>query len=288
MRNKIKILLISSVVGFGAYASPAPAESTVLAQPTVSTPERRNESQVLSEYSGVVGTSPGHVTISSAGAAFELLPNGTNIYGFFSQTLANDIYYEVRLYGRYNYVTANPNIPGIPPSNENPPPGYGLAGMFGYNFHATDVVDITPYVRINTQYNMGPVYSDTNGDYLNSTTYAFLLGGKLAFRATPVFSPYVNIWGGYQINNLTGSYPNSATKSNTPINGQLNQIALTYEIGMGTKISEHIVLIPYWQYQTTFNNPNTAASTAIDQGGLNQSNITGVAQAFGLKLNVAW
>jgi hypothetical protein len=138
------------------------------------------------------------------------------------------------------------------------------------------------------QHNMGPVYSDTNGDYLNSSTYAYLLGSKLVFRASPLFSPYINIWGGYQINNLTGSYPNSATKSNEPITGELNQIAFTYEIGIGVKLSEHITLIPYWNYATTFNRPDATAATALDQGGLNQGSLTGVAQVFALKLNIAW
>ncbi|MCC2625619.1 MAG: hypothetical protein K0R14_1492 [Burkholderiales bacterium] len=252
------------------------------------TPGVRNESEVLSVYTGVVGTAPKNDTISNAGAAFELLPNGTNVYGFFSQTLSNDIYYEARLYGRYNYIATNPNIPGIPTSNQNPPPGYGLTGILGYNFHPTDLINLTPYVRANGQYNMGPVYNDTNGDYLHSTTYGLFVGGKLTFKATPIFSPYVNLWGGYQVNDLVGSYPNSATKSNVPISGVLNQTVVIYEIGIGAKLSEHISLIPYWQYITNANSPNAAASTALDQGGLNQTNLTGTAQVFALKLNVAW
>jgi hypothetical protein len=252
------------------------------------TPGVRNESQVLAGYSGIVGTSPGHDTVSNAGGAFEFWPNGANIYGFFSQTLANDIYYEARLYGRYNYVTANPNIPGLPPSNITPPLGYGVSGMLGYNFHPNDVVDITPYVRVNVQSDMGPVYSDSNGNKIDSVTYALLAGGKLAFKATPIFSPYVNIWGGYQWNNLSGTYPNAVTMTNTPISGQLGQIAITYEIGLGARLSEHITLIPYWQYITNINQPDAAASTAIDQGGLNQGNLTGTAQVFALKLNIAW
>jgi len=277
---------MSSMVMWTAW--PVPSAAPNLNQSLAPTSEVRNESEVLSEYSGVVGTAPKNVTISNAGGAFEFLPNGTNIYGFFSQTLSNDIYYEVRLYGRYNYITANPNIPGIPPSNQIPPPGYGVSGMLGYNFHPNDLVDITPYLRINVQQDMGPVYSDTNGNHIDSTTYAILPGGRLIFKATPVFSPYVNIWGGYQTNSLTGSYPNSVTMSNVPVSGSLNQIAITYEIGLGTRLSEHITLIPYWQYITTFNNPDAAASAAINQGGPNQSNATGIAQVFALKLNVAW
>lgn len=271
---------------WGAWA--APSASTNSNQSLAPTPEAKNESELLSGYSGIVGTAPKHETISNAGGAFEFLPNGTNIYGFFSQTLSNDIYYEARLYGRYNYVTANPNIPGIPASNETPPEGYGITGILGYNFHPTNLIDLTPYVRINIQEDMGPVYTDTNGNHIDSTTYALLVGGKLAFKATPVFSPYVNIWGGYQVNNLTGSCPNSATMTNVPVSGSLNQTAITYEIGLGIKLSEHIALIPYWDYVTTFNNPDAAASAAINQGGPNLSNITGVAQVVALKLNVAW
>ncbi|MCC2626162.1 MAG: hypothetical protein K0R14_2035 [Burkholderiales bacterium] len=284
MRFKLKLLIMGAICLYIWTWASADTQANLPA----ASQKIRNESQALAGYSGIVGTSPGHDTISNAGGAFEFLPNGTNIYGFFSQTLANDIYYEARLYGRYNYVTANPNIPGLPPSNITPPLGYGITGILGYNFHPSDVVDITPYARINVQSDMGPVYSDSNGNHIDSITYALLAGSKLAFKATPMFSPYVNIWGGYQWNNLSGTYPNAVTNTNTPINGQLGQIAITYEIGLGAKLSEHITLIPYWQYITNINQPDGAASTAIDQGGLNQGNLTGTAQVFALKLNIAW
>lgn len=273
MLYRLKILLISCVLMWGVWADPSTG---------------RNESAVLSEYTGLEGTAPKKETISNAGSALEFLPNGTNIFGFFSQTTATDVYYEIRLYGRYNYVTANPNIPGIPASNENPPPGYDVTGILGYNFHPTQAVNLTPFIRINVAYNMGPVYSDTNGDYVNSTTYAYLIGGKLAVQASPTLSPYATIWGGYQVNNLTGAFPNSATMSNTQITGVLNQIAVYYELGLGIRLSEHLTVVPYWQYITTFNSPNGPAATAIDQGGLNQSYLTGTSQVLAIKLTVSW
>jgi hypothetical protein len=279
---------MSCAIICGVWAAPATIAATQSNESSELTLTARNESAVLSEYSGLVGTAPPHETVSSAGGGFEFLPNGTNVYGFFSQTLSNDIYYEARLYGRYNYITPNPNIPGIPPSNETPPRGYGVTGILGYNFHPTNLVDITPYVRVNYQDDMGPVYADTNGNHIDSKTYALLVGGKLAFKATPMFSPYVNIWGGYQPNSLSGSYTNSVTMSTIPVSGALNQTVITYEIGIGAKLSEHITLVPYWQYITAFNNPDAAASVSLNQGGLNQGNITGVAQVFALRLNVSW
>ncbi|MCC2626176.1 MAG: hypothetical protein K0R14_2049 [Burkholderiales bacterium] len=287
MSFKQKLLIVTVI--FCALWMNQSGATGINANEVSQTTKEQTESYVLQQYSGVQGTAPKHDTVSSSGAAFELLPNGTNVYGFFSQTLANDIYYEARLYGRYNYVTANPNIPGIPASDENPPLGYGIVGILGYNFHPNSSVDITPYVRLNAYNNMGPVYADTDGDYIHSTTYALLLGGKLVFKATSVFSPFINIWSGFQTNDLVGSYPNATThNNNTLISGTLNQWATTYEIGMGTRLSEHITLTPYWQYTTTFNYPNNSASLAINQGGLSQSDLTGTAQAFGLKLGVAW
>lgn len=248
-----------------------------------------DEQAKLKKYSGVVGTAPKQDTITTAGGAFQASPNATNFYVFFSQTLANDVYYEMRLLTRYNYASSNPNIPGIPPSDLNPPMGYGVNGFIGYNFHPADKVNLTPYLRVNWGKNIGgPVLDDSNGDYINSTTYAILPGAKLSFRASPVLTPYVNIWAGFQSNALVGAYPNSKTQTNTPITGTLNQLPITYQVGLGMKLTNTVTLLPYWQYVVTFNYPNTPASLAIDQGGLNQSSLTGSSYAYGLKLSIAW
>ena len=53
------------------------------------------ESTIIANYDDVIGTAPRGQTISAAGAAVEETQNGAQAYGFFTQTLANDIYYEV-------------------------------------------------------------------------------------------------------------------------------------------------------------------------------------------------
>jgi hypothetical protein len=251
-------------------------------------PLTETESQLFGQYGGVVGTAPTNQTISNAGVAIEFWPNANNFFGFFSQTLANNIYYEIRLYGRNNYQSANPDIPNLPTPTGSVPMGYGISTFLGYNFHVNPVTDITPYLRVNLYKDMGPVYNNNQGDFIDSNTYALLVGGKLAFRVNTIFAPYINIWGGYVNNGLTGAFPNSATSSNQSVTGTLNQAAITYEIGASAKLSEHVFIIPYFGYNTIFNYPDSTAQTAIDQGGLNQSNLTGTAAYYGLKLNVAW
>ncbi|MBX9598760.1 MAG: autotransporter outer membrane beta-barrel domain-containing protein [Burkholderiales bacterium] len=281
MRKKLLAFLsLSSSCSIGAVLPLMVVESEIIL----------SESIKLDDYSGVVGTSStSRQTISAAGTGFTASPNGTTFYVFFSQTLANDLYYEARLSGRYNYASSNPNIPGIPASQLTPPMGYGTNWFLGYNFHPTEKVNLTPYLRLNVSHNIsGAVFDDSNGDYVNSTSYATLIGAKLSFRASEVLSPYINIWGGLQRNYLVGAYPNSQTQSNTPVSGILNQIPITYQIGFGMKLTNAVTLLPYWQYTVTINNPDTNAALAIDQGGLNQSSLTGTSYAYGLKLSIAW
>ncbi len=299
MRNKLRVLLTLNGICC-VWAEPSMIEGieseTVISESAPRTKKQASaavanddELTKLHEYSGVVGTAPKQETVTTSGGAFEASPNGTNFYVFFSQTLANDVYYEIRLLTRYNYASSNPNIPGVPASELNPPMGYGTNWFLGYNFHPAPNVNLTPYLRVNLSQNMsGPVLDDTNGDYVNSTTYATLVGAKVSFRASPVLSPYINIWGGFQRNYLTGAYPNSQTQSNTPVNGILDQIPITYQVGLGMKLTNTVTLLPYWQYTVTLNKPDSNASLAIDQGGLNQSSLTGTSYAYGLKLSIAW
>lgn len=279
MKFKIYLVAASYLFSYAAFADNNVAASTSYAPKQI-------ESQVLSQYLGLPGTAPKHDTVSAAGAAFENTPSGTNVYGFYTQTLSNDIYYEFRLYGRENYATTNPNIPGVAVGDLAPSNGYGVTGMLGYAFHTSPTFDITPYVRVNLQQNMAVSFVDTEGDQTNSQTYAVLLGSKFAFKATPTFSPYINLYGGYQNNTLSGTYPSVTVTS--PANGTLIQWVTNYEIGLGTKVSEHVTLIPYWIYTTTFNYPDSQASTSLASGGNGQTSLTGTSQLYGLKVSIAW
>ena len=283
MKLKISLLATACLFNYNVFA-----DNNVTANSIYSS--KQTESQVMTQYLGLPGTAPKHDTVSAAGAAFENTPSATNIYGFYTQTLSNDVYYEVRLYGRENYAASNPGLPGVTASQVSPSRGYGASGFLGYAFHTTPTLDITPYVRVNLQNNMAFAYRDTNGDAINSTTYAVLLGSKFAFKATPTFSPYINLYGGYQNSSINGSYEGSPSVSD-PASGTVVQWVTNYEIGLGTKVSEHITVIPYWVYTTTFNYPDSNASSALNQngvGGLNETSLTGTNQTFGLKLSVAW
>lgn len=261
------------------------SESQLVNASASSNTQSQSQSQILRGYSGNVGTGVRRTTISSTGAAFEFTPSGTNFYGFFGQTLGNGFYYELRGYTKYNYQTSQP-IATVPVSSQTDPMGYGVAVKLGYDFQPTPLIDIIPYLRLQNYYNMGTVYTDNTGNAINSVTYAILPGMKIAYKVTPQFNPYIDLYGGWQQMNLTGNFNNTTTPGSTA--GTVNQTTLTYEIGFSSKLTDNLALIPYMQYITTANSPDATSSTAISQGGFNVSSLTGTQQVFGLKLNYSW
>lgn len=245
------------------------------------------ESQVLSDYSGVTGTAPKGYAISSAGVAVEQWPNAAQTYLFFTQNLANDIYYEVRAYGRYNYKTMNPVFSSVPVSNISNPPGYGFTGIFGYNFHPSEFMDITPYVRFNYLNNMNVVYEDTNGNFINSVGWTAFLGSKFTFKVSKVFTPFLNYYAGYQQVNLSGNLTES-TKPNQVLTAQVEQLLSIFEVGAAFKASQSISIIPYFDYVTSANNPDATAAAPYSQGGFNISPLTSSFQIIGVKASFSW
>jgi hypothetical protein len=250
------------------------------------TTEQQSESQVEKEYSGIVGTGIKHTTVSAAGAAVEFAPSAANFYVFFTQTLDSGIYYEGRLYTRDNYTAQNPIYPSVPISNENNPWGYGAVVKLGYDFHPSETVDLIPYLRVNAYNNMSVVYEDSDGDSIHSTTLAVLPGMKIAYKVTPQFNPYVDLFGGWQQVNLSGNFPQSATPGSAT--GTISQTMFTYEIGFSSKLAPNLALIPYMQYITTTNSPNSTASEPYSKNGFNISSLTTTQQVFGLKLSASW
>lgn len=250
------------------------------------TPAKPAESHFLMNYSGVVGTGIKYNTVSAAGGAVEFSPTGSTFYAFFSQTLANGIYYEGRLYTKDNYNAQNPIFTSVPVSNENNPWGYGAAVKFGYDFHPNEFVDIVPYLRLNAYDNMSTVYEDTNGDYIHSTTYAILPGVKVAYKVTPQFNPYVEFYGGLQQVNLDGNFNQSDTPGSAT--ASVTQQVLTYEIGFSSKLNKNLALIPYMQYITTKSSPDATAQAKYQENGFNISALTATQQVFGLKMSMSW
>jgi hypothetical protein len=248
--------------------------------------KHESESQLEKVYSGVVGTGIKHNTVSAAGGAVEFSPSGSTFYAFFTQTLSNGIYYEGRLYTKDNYNAQNPIFASVPVSNENNPWGYGAVVKVGYDFHPNELIDIIPYLRLNAYNNMSVVYQDTNGDYINSTTFAILPGVKVAYKVTPQFNPYVELFGGWQQVNLSGGFPQSSTPGSAT--ATTTQYALTYEVGFSSKLTSNLALIPYFQYITTQNNPDSTAAAPYNQNGFNISSLTSTQQVFGLKMAASW
>lgn len=270
----------SYAIGNGFYSNNLPSESDTATQST-------SELKDFEQYTGVVGTGIKKLTITSTGASIEQTPSGTQSYLFFTQTLANSFYYEGRLYGKYNYTAQNPVFPTIPTSNENVPAGYGVSGKFGYNFHVTNTLEMTPYLRINAYRNMSVAYADSNGNYINSYTLALLPGMKLTFKLLPTFTPYIDVYGGYQQVYLDGNFT-QGSKSNQTITSTIYQWSVTDEFGFAYKVNDNITLLPYIQYITTQNSPDAVAALPYNQGGFNISELTSTQQVFGLKLSVSW
>ncbi|MFN8769496.1 MAG: hypothetical protein ACK5Z5_09685 [Neisseriaceae bacterium] len=284
MYYKRRILFICFVFiqYFKAYATNSLiTKSTQLAHP-------KTESQVLQDYSGNIGTGINHKTVTATGGAVEFTPGGSNFFVFFSQTLSNDFYYEGRFYTRYNYVSQPPITNDVPISSINNPLGYGAVIKLGYDFHPTNLIDIIPYLRLNAYNNMVVVYSDLNGHSINSTAYAILPGIKIAYKVTPQFNPYVDLFGGWQQVNLSGELSTQTNSSLVSTNGSLNQKVISYEIGFSSKLTNSISLIPYMQYITTVNNPDSSAAASYTDNGFNINGLTNTQQVFGLKFSYAW
>ncbi len=250
--------------------------------------EKNSESSgILAKYDGIVGNAPKDVTVSSAGIGIQETPNNTQAYLFFSQTLANQIYYEVRVWGAYNYMTQNPIFTSVPVSNIQNPPGTGFSGFFGYNFHVNEHIDMTPYARMNYFKNFQLVYEDSNGNYINSTTLAGFLGLKISFKETKYFTPYLNFWMGFQQVALTGTLQ-EGTNPGVVQTATVDQIVANTQIGFGFKVSQSMSLIPYWQYQTAANYPDSVAMASPSNGGFGVTTQTNSIQMIGAKFNVSW
>lgn len=245
------------------------------------------EKEKLSEYTGVPGTAPRGNTITAAGSAVEEVPSGADAFLFFTQTLSNGFYYEGRLYGKYNMLTQNPVFPSIPASSEDNPLGYKGVVKLGYNFHVTNVLDITPYLRLEAGQDYGAVYSDTQGNTIHSQLLAFLPGFKQTFNLTHNFVPYIDIYGGYQQISLTGNFK-QGSNANKNSYGTINQLAITTELGFAYVVSEHLAVIPYTQFAYIGNNPNAVAAAPYANGGFNVSQLTGYQPMAAIKLSYAW
>ena len=289
-----RIFIFSLCGAFSAVYANTPPEtplvvesSTQLSQDDLKTLKKLAEKEKLAEYSGSLGTAPLNKTVSSTGATLEETPAGPQAFIFWTQTLSNGFYYEGRLYGKYNMRTQNPAFPDVPPSAENNPDGFKGVIKLGYNFHVTDIYDITPYLRLEAGKDMSLVYADTNGDYIHSTNYAILPGFKQTFKMTPLLTPYIDIYGGVSQVSLTGVMT-QGTAANQIQDAEVQQLQLTTEFGFAFKISEHQAIIPYMQFIYNANNPDSTAAASYANGGFNISSLTSSQQVYAIKYAYSW
>ncbi|MDD3266299.1 MAG: hypothetical protein PHC75_03870 [Burkholderiales bacterium] len=231
----------------------------------------------------VVGDAPTGVTVSSAGIAFEEVQNGAQSYVYFSQTLANDIYYEARLYGKYNYLSQNPLV-NVPVSNIKNPPGFGGSAFVGYNFHPTETFDVTPYLRFNYLNNMAVVYEDSNGNFMNSIGYAEMLGVRLAFKVIKDFTPTFDFRYGFQQVKVTGQMDSNYETTT----GTINQSVSAVIMGFSYKVNKTWAISPYYEFITQSNSPDSTASAPYNEGGFNISPLTATLQQVGIKVGAFW
>ncbi len=273
------LLNISSCYAVGSLLFESAVESA---------PNKMSESAILAAYDGVIGNAPKNDTVTSAGIGVQETPNNTQGYLFFSQTLANQIYYEARVWGAYNYMTQNPLFDSVPVSSIQNPLGSGFSGFLGYNFHVNEYIDMTPYARLNYFHNFQLVYEDKNGNYINSTTLGGYLGLKVSFlQMKKYFTPYLNFWMGFQQIALVGNMQEGVSSGITQT-ATVDQIVANTQIGFGLKVAKDISLIPYWQYQTAANYPDGLAMTSVANGGFGINPQTNSIQIIGAKLAVSW
>ena len=216
--------------------------------------------------------------INQVGPAFESRQNLSAAYVFINQLLTNQIFYELRAYGAYNYVFKNAPS-NIPNSNQNPPLGYGGALLLGYNFAISTNLSFLPFIRLQALKNMVEAYRDTFGNKVDSINYAALLGGKLSRRVTDNFAVYAQYSAGFQLSKLSGSGIFTSTDNPT-----INIIQSVIEFGGPFKIIKTLNLTPYIQYITLIPHPNHAARAAPYSLG----QLTNVSSLFGIKLGIVF
>ena len=283
---RLKYLFCGSIFYIShLYASPVTI--TFESYPTsIVGQQKETESQILLQYSGVIGTGVKNQTVSAAGGAVEFWPIALQSYAFFTQTLANGIYYELRAYTSYNYISQNPMFPTVPISNMSNTEGYGFLARLGYDFNINQYIDLIPYVRLSNFYDMLLVYKDSNVNSINSVAYAVLPGIKIAYKVTPVFNPYIDISAGFQQVNLTGNFAGSPTPNSST--GVVDQTVINYEIGFSSKLTDSLSMIPFTRYITTTNSPNSSAAAPYEQNGFNISPLTATQPVYGFKLSYSW
>ena len=245
--------------------------------PTAQVPTGQNSTeQIGNSYFQGVNTK----SISHVGPAFEEHHNYAQFFVFVNQLLTNHVYYELRAYATYHYITqAPPTAPLvtaiIPVSSERNLMGYGGAGILGYNININSNVSFMPFIRLQDLTNTLIAYSDSFGNEVTSVNYTAYLGGKLSMRVTDSFAIYTQYFAGYQKSVLSGRGLFSSTDHPT-----VKALVSIFEFGAPFKLNNALSITPFLQFFTAGINSN---QTSRDKR-YNISLLTNPSSIYGIKL----
>lgn len=236
----------------------------------------------LSDTNKVELITPPAKTITQLGLAVEQRAAYVDAYAFINQLFKDRLFYELRAYYVYDYMTVSPptTTPQPDASDENTVNGTGVVGILGYNFKINPKVTLMPFTRLQyltntfSNINFAP-YEDSFGNSVKSDNYTAYLGLKLSMDINEVFAIYAQYYAGYQWNILYGrGYWDT---DSTP---QVNALVSTLELDLPYKLTPSWIFMPYIQWNTASNKPN---STAVDYP-YGHDSLTTTGAVFALRL----
>ena len=253
-------------------------------QPQLNAPATRNNTneQIGNNYFKSFLTKP----ISQYGGAIESYQFHSVIYDsllyvFFNQLTTNHVFYEVRAYGVYNYLS-NITLPeplaltsSLAVAQQQHLLGYGGGGILGYNINVTPNLAILPSIRVEALTNTLIAYSDSLGNKIGSNDYSLSIGAKLSQRVSDVFAVYGLGFIGYQWSLITGKgvfVPKDQATANVYFAG--------LEFGAPYKITKALSLTPYLQLIPALVNLNKAAILSTSPFG----QFSGLVTVYGFKV----
>jgi hypothetical protein len=263
--NKYRVVLL--LLLFISYSTEAANTTTQIGNSYFQKPQKKAADQKL------------HV-ITQVGAAMEEHQTLDVFYLFLNQMFPNHIYYELRAYGIYNYITQNPPAPPIVPepipvSSERHQIGYGGVGILGYNIPINPNVSFMPFIRLQDITNSVAVYKDTLGNEIDSDNYTAFLGGKLSLRVNKVFAIYAQYFAGHQRSVLSGH--GVFSNAHHPV---IKAFVSTFELGAPYKMTKSWSVTPYIQFLRTNGNPDFYAR----RSPYNISSLSNNSNVYAIKL----
>lgn len=248
---------------------------------TVKSPSNQDLHRIGSSYFKKLSTvDDSHSGIRQLGAAYEQNTGGASwFYPFFDYLASNNLYYEIRAYFVYNYISHASALQDVPISSQNNVIGEGVRGFLGYLIPITPKFTVLPFLGLWYIHNAFFTYSDNLGNSISSNSYIPTLGAKLSLELNELLALYFTYSIGYQFATLsgTGVYANA---NNPQVSGYLSGI----EIGLPYNVNNSWSIVPYTQLNTGSFQPNTTASQPI----WNINPLTTSVVTYALRVTYTW